>query len=75
MIMGCICTFWLINKNDVCFPSQERILEITSLVENHPESGSHGKGNLGPGIFDGQISHRSTVLWACNLLTYHVICF
>ncbi|KAF3447576.1 hypothetical protein FNV43_RR12763 [Rhamnella rubrinervis] len=39
--------------------SHERILEITSLVENRPESGSHGKGSLGPGILDGQISHRS----------------
>ncbi|XP_015895448.3 uncharacterized protein LOC107429267 isoform X4 [Ziziphus jujuba] len=40
--------------------SHDRIREITTVVENHSESGSHGIGSLGPGILNGQLSNRST---------------
>lgn len=54
------------NEN-VLLASQDRIREIAYMAENHAESGSNGKGDPGFGKVNGQLSHSSTVLLACNL--------
>lgn len=43
------------------------------MMDTRVESGSHGQGGTAIGIFNGQVSNRSTVVLACNLLKYQLI--
>ncbi|XP_024022224.1 uncharacterized protein LOC21406593 isoform X1 [Morus notabilis] len=40
--------------------SHDKIREITTVVETHPESGSHSQGGRASGALNGQVSHRPT---------------
>lgn len=40
--------------------SHDRIREITTVVDTHPESGSHSQSGRASGALNGQVSHRST---------------
>lgn len=51
---------------------QDKIRQLTSAVDNHAESESHGKDSRGSTILNGQFPDRSTVLM---VLTYSYTVF
>ena len=64
--------FWRTDRLIDLLISQDRIRELTGIVGTHAGGRSHEKDSPISGILKNQDPHRSTVLFACNLLYYHL---